>query len=56
MGIKNTSSVQYLNGYLNSNDEIPHISVDNVLKSVGVIESMIKFKKETRKAVIVNTG
>jgi hypothetical protein len=54
MGIKNPSAV-YLNGYLNDNDEIPDISIDTVLKSVAIIESMIKGSKEPRKEIILRT-
>ena len=54
MNIKNPSA-EYLNGYLENNDEIPNISMDTVLKAVGAIESMIQSKKEPRKEVIIST-
>lgn len=51
MGIKNPSA-EYLSGYLDKNDKIPNISIDTVLKAVGMIESMIKSKKQPRKEII----
>lgn len=51
MGIKNPSA-EYLNGYTENNDEIPRISIDAVLKSVGIIESLMQTTKEPRKEII----
>ncbi|HOJ11463.1 MAG TPA: hypothetical protein PK733_12850 [Clostridiales bacterium] len=53
MGIKNPSA-EYLSGYLNSNNEIPNISIDAVLKATGIIETLIKENKEPRKDLILN--
>lgn len=52
MGIKNPSA-RYLRGYLKENGEIPNISIDAVLKSAGMIETMIRGSKEPRKEIIV---
>ena len=51
MGIKNPSA-EYLSGYLENNNTIPDISIDTVLKSVGIIESMINGSREPRKEII----
>ena len=40
IGIKNPSA-EYLSGYLNANDEVPHISIETVLKATGIIENML---------------
>lgn len=53
MRIANPSAA-YLSGYLNENDEIPNISIDIILKSVGIIESMLNGIKEPRKELIVS--
>jgi hypothetical protein len=50
-GIKNPSA-DYLSGYLNDNEEIPYISIDTVLKAVGIIESAMQGNKEPRKEII----
>ncbi|NHN29652.1 hypothetical protein [Paenibacillus agricola] len=50
-GLKNPSA-EYLNGYLKDNKEIPNISIDTVLKSVAIIESMLKSNKEPRKEIV----
>lgn len=55
MGIKNPSA-EYLSGYLEDNDEIPYISIETVLKSAGMIESMIHGRKEPRKEIIERTS
>lgn len=52
MGIKNPSA-EYLSGYLENNSTIPDISIDTVLKSVGIIESMINGSREPRKEIII---
>lgn len=54
MGIKNPSA-EYLNGYLDNNGEIPQISIDTVLKVVGMIEGLITGNKEPRKEIITKT-
>jgi hypothetical protein len=51
LGVKNPSA-EYLSGYLDNNQEIPNISIDSVLKSVGIIESMINGSKEIRKEIV----
>ncbi|MCE5286306.1 MAG: hypothetical protein LLG02_10725 [Pelosinus sp.] len=51
MGIKNPSA-EYLSGYLRDNDSIPDISIETVLKTVGIIESMINGSREPRKEII----
>lgn len=53
MGIENPSA-EYLSGYLEDNKEIPNISIDAVLKSVGIIESMMQDSKEPRKEIITS--
>ena len=40
-GIQNPSA-EYLAGYLGSNEEVPEISLDAVLKAAGYIETMGK--------------
>lgn len=52
MGLINTSA-EYLSGYLNDNDEIPDISIDTVLKSVSIIEEMVRKSVDIRKEIIV---
>lgn len=52
LGIGNPSA-KYLSGYLDNNREIPQISIDTVLKSVGIIESMINGIKKPRKEIII---
>lgn len=54
LGIKNPSE-KYLSGYLNNNDEIPYISIDTILKAVGIIESMTKVNKAPRKEIVVES-
>jgi hypothetical protein len=43
-----TPAAQYLSGYLNSNDEIPQISLDVVFKAAQRIESMTKNRMKSR--------
>jgi len=50
-GMENPSA-KYLNGYLNEGKDIPNISIDAVLKAVGIIESMINIKKYPRKELV----
>lgn len=52
MGLKNPSAA-YLSGYLNDNDRIPEISIDTVLKAVGMIESMIRGQNKPRKELML---
>lgn len=54
MGIENPSA-EYLSGYIKDYEEIPSISIDAVLKAVGLIESMIKGSKGPRKEIIIRT-
>ncbi|MBQ7456521.1 MAG: hypothetical protein IJS54_02775 [Desulfovibrio sp.] len=51
-GIDNPSA-EYLKGYLNKNNEIPSISIDTVLKSVGKIEGMMSRRIKPVKNVLV---
>ena len=51
MGIKNPSA-GYLRGYLDNNGEIPDVSIDTVLKAVGMIEALIWGRKEPRKEIV----
>lgn len=46
-------SAKYLSGYLGSNDEIPDISIDAVLKAAGMIENIIAGKRSPRKELII---
>lgn len=55
LGIKNPSA-EYLSGYLNSNEEIPDISIDTVLKSVAVIEAMLYAAKEPKKEIVTRVN
>ena len=43
-----TPAAQYLSGYLNSNDEIPEISLDVVFKAAQIIESMAKKRLKSK--------
>ncbi|NBG88108.1 ImmA/IrrE family metallo-endopeptidase [Isachenkonia alkalipeptolytica] len=52
LGIHNPSA-EYLSGYLSKNEEIPAISIDSVLKAVGIIESMLRNKIEPKKEIIL---
>ena len=52
MGIQNPSA-EYLSGYLNSNNEIPNISIDAVLKATGIIESIIHGKTAPRNELVI---
>lgn len=52
VGIKNPSA-EYLSGYLKNNEEVPHISIDTVLKSVAIVESMMNGIKYPRKEIII---
>jgi antirestriction protein ArdC len=47
MGI-DTPAAQYLSGYLNSNTEIPEVSLDVIFKAVQSIESMTKKRLKSR--------
>jgi len=51
MGLKNPSA-EYLSGYLEDNEHIPEISIDTVLKSVGLIEALMNGVKSPRKEII----
>jgi hypothetical protein len=51
-GLKNPSA-EYLSGYLDNNKEIPNVSVDVILRAVGIIESMLKQAKNPRKEIII---
>ena len=51
LGINNPSD-QYLSGYLPANNELPLISIEHVLKSAGLVESMLKRKLKLRSGVI----
>lgn len=55
LGIKNPSA-EYLSGYLNHNEYIPDISVDTILKSVAMIESLLHNTKKPRKEIIISTN
>jgi len=50
-GIKNPSA-QYLSGYLSNNQQIPHISIETVLKAAGMIEAMMERTLPARKELI----
>ncbi len=52
MGIKNPSA-EYLSGYIKSNDEIPNISMDAILKAVGNVERLIREDISPRKELIL---
>ncbi len=52
LGLENPSA-KYLSGYLDNNENIPSPSIDNVLKSVSMIEKMLKETKAPRKEIIV---
>ena len=51
-GIKNPSA-EYLSGYLNENAQIPQVSLENVLKAAGMIETMTLRSLSLRKEVVV---
>jgi hypothetical protein len=51
-GIKNPSA-EYLSGYLIDNARIPQVSLENVLKAAGLIESMTLRSFPLRKEIIV---
>jgi hypothetical protein len=55
MGIHNPSA-EYLNWYLGANEEIPDISIETVLKSVNMVETMIKGSSSIRKEIIEKTA
>lgn len=46
-------SAKHLSNYLDENAQIPHIGIDAVLKSVGIIESMINGSNKTLKEIVV---
>lgn len=52
LGIGNPSAA-YLSGYLNKNDEIPNISIDAVLKAVGMIERILSGVNTPKKELII---
>jgi len=54
MGIHNPSA-EYLSGYLEHNDEIPSVSIDSILKSVAIIETLINTRKNPRKEIILRS-
>lgn len=54
LGIKNPSA-EYLSGYLNHNEYIPDISVDTIIKSVAMIESLLHNIKTPRKEIVLRT-
>ncbi len=51
LGVKNPSAA-YLNGYLDENKLIPRISIDTVLKSIGIIEKLLNTTVEPKKELI----
>jgi hypothetical protein len=52
LGFKNPSA-EYLSGYLEKNDTIPDISLERVLKSAAIIESLLKTVKEPRDKLVL---
>ena len=52
MGIKNPS-IEYLSGYLDSNNKIPDISVDSIMKATGIIENLIHYVQYPRKELLI---
>lgn len=44
-----TPAAEYLNGYLKDNEEVPHISLERVLRSAMLIEQMGQEKLKSRK-------
>ncbi|NLN49851.1 MAG: hypothetical protein GX154_12365 [Clostridiales bacterium] len=52
LGIDNPSA-QYLSGYLNYNDEIPLVSIDTILKAVGMIEKILDGNNRIRKELLI---
>lgn len=53
LGIENNSA-RYLSGYLEQNEVIPEVSVDKILKAVGIIESLIHdYNRSVRKELLV---
>lgn len=56
LGLHNPSA-KYLSGYTNDNDEIPNISLDNILNAVGKIEDMMKNKNfKPIKEILIKQG
>lgn len=53
-GSQYVASAEYLSGYLDKNKNIPNISIDSILKAVGIIESMINTNKTPRKELVLN--
>ena len=51
MGLR-TPSAEYLHGYLEANEKIPEISLENVLRAAGQIESMAQRSLSLRKEVV----
>ena len=52
MGITNPSA-KYLAGYLKDNKEIPHVSVDVILKAAGILETFSKVNVMKRRKELV---
>jgi hypothetical protein len=52
LGIDNPSA-EYLSGYLNNNSEIPNISIDAVLKAVGMVERILGGINSPKKELII---
>ncbi|NLW30646.1 MAG: ImmA/IrrE family metallo-endopeptidase [Fibrobacter sp.] len=50
-GIKNPSA-EYISGYLKKNEQIPQISLENVLKAAGMIEAMTLRILSLRKEIV----
>lgn len=52
LGIE-SNSVGYLNGYLEENEYIPQVSVDAILRSAGIIETILHGAIKPRKELII---
>ena len=50
--VKNPSAA-YLNGYLDTNGDIPPVSLENILKASGMIERKMMLRQSIRKELIV---
>lgn len=55
LGIENPSA-RYLSGYLESNGEIPPISLEEVLKAAGMIEALLHGAKTPQKEIVTRTS
>ena len=55
LGIENPSS-RYLNGYLDANGEIPPISLEEVLKAAGMMESLLYGALIPKKEIVIRTS